>query len=253
MKYSLCIDALFENYDFYDRIKLAADAGLDAIEFWDPADRDTEKIGILADNCGLAVAICTTVDPWGQTLRMNDNYKAVEKRVAESIKKAKAMNCSSLIGLSGDIDSRKNTQKGILIENLKAVSGMCEEEGITLNLEVLNSLIDHKGYYLDCSHEGFEIARCSGSDNIKILYDIYHMQIMEGNIINNMTANIDQIGHIHSAGNPGRNEHYIGEINYPGIIAALDKTDYDGYFGLEYWPTFDDVKSLEKVMAYLKS
>lgn len=251
MKYSLCIEALFEKYDFYDRIKMASDAGLDAIEFWDPSDKDVDKIAGLTQNYGLKVAICTTMTPWD--LRMNENYKKVETAVAESIKRAKAMDCPSLIGLSGDIDSAKDTQKGVLITNLNIVKEMCENADITLNMEILNSYIDHKGYYLDCSHEGFEIVRTVHSDNIKVLFDIYHMQIMEGNIINTMTANIDKIGHIHSAGNPGRNEHYIGEINYPGIITAIENTDYNGYFGLEYWPTFDDVKSLEKVMTYLKS
>lgn len=251
MKYSLCIEALFEKYDFYDRIKMASDAGLDAIEFWDPSDKDVDKIAGLTQNYGLKVAICTTITPWN--LRIADNYKKVEAAVAESIKLAQAMDCPSLIGLAGDIDSAKDTQKGILITNLNILKEMCEGSGITLNMEALNSYIDHKGYYLDCSHEAFEIVRTVHSDNIKVLFDIYHMQIMEGNIINTMTANIDKIGHIHSAGNPGRNEHFIGEINYPSIVAAIEKTDYDGYFGLEYWPTFDDVKSLEKVMAYLKS
>ncbi len=250
MKFSLCIEPIFEKYDFYDRIKIAADCGLDAIEFWDPADKDTDKIGTIAQSCGIDIAICTTVTPWN--LRMNENYTKVEQSVKESIKKAKAMNCSSLIGLSGDIDSAKNTQKGILINNLKLVKDLCEAEGVTLNMEILNSYVDHKGYYLDCSHEGFEIVRCVNSDNIKVLFDIYHMQIMEGNIISTIKANIDKIGHFHSAGVPGRHEHYIGEINYPGIIAEIGKLGYEGYFGLEYWPTFDDKESLEKVIAYMK-
>ena len=250
MKYSLCIEPIFEQYDFYDRIKIAADCGLDAIEFWDPADKDTDKIGAIAAQCGVAVAICTTVTPWD--LRMNGSCKAVEKSVKESIKKAKAMNCPSLIGLSGDIDSAKDTQKGILINNLRVVKDTCEAEGITLNMEILNSYVDHKGYYLDCSHEGFEIVRSVHSDNIKVLFDIYHMQIMEGNIISTIKANIDKIGHFHSAGVPGRHEHFSGEVNYPGIIEQIDKLDYKGYFGLEYWPTFDNKASLEKVMAYLK-
>ena len=250
MKFSLCIEPIFENYDFYDRIKIAADCGLDAIEFWDPSDRDTDKIGSIAANCGVAVAICTTVMPWQK--RMNANYKEVEKSVAESIKKAKAMNCCSLIGLSGDIDSAKNTQKGILMNNLRIVKDMCDAEGVTLNMEILNSYVDHKGYYLDCSHEGFEIVRSVHSDNIKVLFDIYHMQIMEGNIISTVSANIDKIGHFHSAGVPGRHEHYLGETNYPYVIAEIEKLGYEGYFGLEYWPTIDNRAALVKVMTYLK-
>ena len=251
LKYSLCIEPIFENYDFYDRIKIAADAGLDAIEFWDPADRDVDKIAAITQRLNIGVAICTTVTPWA--LRMNESISKVQQSVKESIKKAKAMNCQSLIGLSGEVDCVKNTQKGILINNLIAVKEICESEGVTLNMEMLNSYVDHKGYYLDCSHEGFEIVRCANSENIKVLFDIYHMQIMEGNIISTIKANIDKIGHFHSAGVPGRHELYLGEINYPGIIAEIDKLDYKGYFGLEYWPTLENRASLEKVMAYLKS
>lgn len=127
------------------------------------------------------------------------------------------------------------------------------KEGVTVNMEALNSLVDHKGYYLDSSYMGFEIMKAVGCDNIKLLYDVYHMQIMEGNIIENVLKNIDLIGHFHSAGVPGRHEHFDGDNDYKNILKAINKTTYDRYFGLEYWPTYDHRKSLTDVKNYLSA
>ncbi len=100
---------------------------------------------------------------------------------------------------------------------------------------------------------GFEIVRSVGSNSVKLLYDVYHMQIMEGNIIDTVTRNIDLIGHFHSAGVPGRHEHFNGENDYPNILKAIAATPYSRFFGLEYWPTYDHRQSLKDVLAYLKS
>ena len=124
---------------------------------------------------------------------------------------------------------------------------------MTVNLEALNSLVDHKGYYLDSSAVGFEIVKCVGCDNIKLLYDIYHMQIMEGNIIENITRNIDLIGHIHAAGVPGRHEPHLGENDYRFILKAVEKAGYKGFFGLEYFPSYDSRQSLADVKKYLEA
>jgi len=251
LKFSLCIEPVLEKYDFYDRIKAAKDLGLDAIEFWDTKDKDTGRIGSLAAANNIDIAICCLKDAW--TKRLDLPEKEVIKNVAESISIAKDMGCGSLIGLSGDVLSKNDSQKNILIENLKRVSDILMKENITLDIEALNSIVDHKGYYLDSSYTGFEIVRAVGCPNIKLLYDVYHMQIMEGNIVGSITRNIEYIGHFHSAGVPGRNEHFNGENNYPRIIEEIGKTNYSGYFGLEYWTTYDDEKSISDVLRYLKS
>jgi len=233
LRISLCIEPVLEEFDFYDRIKVAKELGLDAIEFWDIADKDVSKIGRLAEENNIDVSICCLKNAWKN--RLNLPAQCVIENVKESIKLAKEMGCKSLIGISGDVESRTNSQKNKLIENLKRLSDILMKEGVTLNIEVLNSLVDHKGYYLDSTYLGFEIVKSVNCPNIKILYDIYHTQIMEGNIIENIKSNIDFIGHFHSAGVPGRNEHFKGEINYTNILKEINKTGYDGYFGLEYW------------------
>ena len=120
---------------------------------------------------------------------------------------------------------------------------------MVLLLEPLNVLVDHKGYFLYRSDEAFEILREVNSPDIKLLFDIYHQQITEGNLIRNIVANIDLIGHFHVAGNPGRNEPYIGEINYVEVFKAADEAGYTGYAGLEFWAKGDIEESLKNCLA----
>ena len=250
IKFSLCIEPVLTEIDFYDRIKAAAELGLDAIEFWDPAGKDVSKIGRLAAENKIAVAICCVQGAWDN--RMNLPSHLIVKNVTESIKIAKEMGCNSLIALSGEIEGKADSQKNILIENLKRVSDVLVKENVTLNLEALNSLVDHKGYYLDSSAVAFEIVKSVGCDNVKILYDVYHMQIMEGNVIDNVRKNIDYIGHFHSAGVPGRHEHFLGENDYSNILKIIDGCSYNKFFGLEYWPTYDHRQSITDVLKHLK-
>ncbi|NJD04155.1 MAG: TIM barrel protein [Ruminiclostridium sp.] len=250
IKFSLCIEPVLAEIDFYDRIKVAAELGLDAIEFWDTEGRDVSRIGRLATENNLKVAICCVKGAWSK--RMNLPAPFVVENVKESVRLAKEMGCNSLIALSGDVEGKADSQKNILIENLKRVADILVKEDVTLNLEALNSLVDHKGYYLDSSSIGFEIVKCVGCDHIKILFDVYHMQIMEGNIIENITKNTGVIGHFHSAGVPGRHEHFNGENDYHSILNTVDKSGYNRFFGLEYWPTYDNKQSIADVMKYLK-
>ena len=249
-KFSLCIEPVLEKYDLCDRVKIAAELGYDAIEFWDPSDKDIKKIGETAQKNNIKVSICCVNKAWD--IRMNFPKDEVIANIKKSVEMAKILGTKSMIGLSGDVGENDGRQTEVLIENLKAVSEILEKEDITLCLEALNSLVDHKGYYLDSAKLGFDIVKAVGSKNVKLLYDIYHMQIMEGNIIDTINNNIGLIGHFHSAGVPGRNEHMNGENDYHNILKAIDKTGYDRFFGLEYWTTYDPEQSVKDCLAYLK-
>ena len=250
MKYSLCIEPVWEKVDFYDRIKLAKDAGMDAIEFWDPADYDCKKIGNIAANAGIPISDCCINKAW--TIRMSWPWEVVGPNVDLSLNYAEDLGTKTLIGLSDDLKGHADCEKIALIENLKRAAEKAEKKGVTIVLEALNSNYNHKGYWLDSAYVGFEIVKAVNSPNIKLLYDVYHMQLMEGNLINTITDNIKLIGHFHSAGVPGRNELRGTEVNYPAVIAAADKAGYDKYFGFEYWPTFDDTESVKDNLAYVK-
>lgn len=249
-KFSLCIEPVFPELDFYDRIQAAAELGCNAIEFWDPVERDTARIGKLAAQYGLSVAICCLKNAWSN--RVNGPVAQLLPNLVESARIAKDMGCHSLIALSGDVDEGGGAQKLALVDNLKRLAEAAEREGVTICLEALNSRVDHKGYYLDSARTGFEIMQKVGSQRVKLLYDVYHMQIMEGNLIQTITENIAFIGHFHSAGVPGRHELFDGEIQYPHVIKAIDGAGYQGFFGLEYWPTYDHHRSVKDVLDYIK-
>ena len=253
MKFSLCIEPVFENLNFYDRIVKAKELGCDAIEFWDPwvgGEVDPKKIGEVAAKAGIPVAACCLNQAW--TYRMNFPWEVVKANVEKSLEIAKQIGCKTMIGLSGELECKTDSQKILLVENLKRTADLVEKEGVTIVIEALNSLYNHKGYYLDSSYVGFEIVKAVNSPSIKLLYDCYHMQLMEGNLTNQITENIQYIGHFHSAGVPGRHELHKGETNYPFVIEAAEKAGYDRYFGFEYWPTYDNDESLRDILKYVR-
>ena len=253
-KYSLCIEAVLnEEVDFYDRIQVAKDLGFDAVEFWDTADKDIAKIAKLSAQHNIPVAICCVKNAWNDLYRMSEDPARVLKNVTESAKIAKDMGCKSLIGLSGDVKGHAYDETTALIGNLQRCAEVLEKEGVTLNVEALNSIVDHKGYWLDSSFVGFNIMKAVNSPCVKLLYDCYHMQIMEGNLVQNITGNIANIGHFHSAGVPGRNELMGGETNYEKVIKTVDSLGYDRYFGLEYWTSYASMDSLKDTITYLKN
>ena len=133
----------------------------------------------------------------------------------------------------------------ICAEGLKQIVGVAEREKVTLCLELLNSKVDHPDYQCDHTAWGVELCRRVGSERFKLLYDIYHMQIMEGDVIRTIQQNHAYIGHYHTGGNPGRAEiDATQELNYPAIIRAIVATGYRGFVGQEFIPKRDPVKSL---------
>ena len=252
MKYSICIEPLFEDIPFEDRIKLVSKIGFKTIEFWDPGEKDLD---IIKKNCNLhkvSISDCTLNNPWGNK-RLNVDTEIFIANFEATIPMIKKINCNKVICLTGEIEKYKSIkdQRARVIANLKEASKIADREDIYIVLEALNSYVDHKDYFLDSSKLGFDIIKEVNHERVKLLYDIYHMQIMEGNIISTIKENIEFIGHFHSAGIPGRHELFTGEINYTNVLEAIENLGYTGYFGLEYWPSMDSTKSLIKTAKFL--
>ena len=252
-KYSLCIEPVLPEVDFYDRIAIAAELGFDAIEFWDPKGKDIPRIARLASRHHIPVSICGMLDGWANCVDApSGKFVDSARRTAEL---AGDLDCHSMIALTGQagqsgLDSA--AQKAALVENLKRAAEVVEPLGITLCVEALNTFVDHAGYFLNSSRLGFEVVREVGSPFVTLLYDIYHMQIMEGNVIATIDKNVSAIGHFHSAGVPGRHELFNNELDYHTIVKAVDAAGYGRYFGLEYWPTYDSRQSLADTLKYLQ-
>ena len=137
-----------------------------------------------------------------------------------------------------------------MADGLRRVAPYAEKRGVNLNIELLNSKIDHPGY--QCDHSAWGVAVCErvNSPRVKLLFDIYHMQIMEGDVIRNIRENIGWIGHFHTAGNPGRRDMDDDqELNYAGICRAIAASGYDGYVGHEFQPKGDVLEALRRAFA----
>ncbi len=133
------------------------------------------------------------------------------------------------------------------VAGLKRITPLAERLGVTVCMELLNSKVDHKDYMCDRTPWGAELVRQVGSPRFKLLYDIYHMQIMEGDVIRTIRDNFDAIGHYHTAGVPGRNEIDAGqELQYPAIMRAIADLGYTGFIGQEFIPKRDAMRSLEE-------
>jgi len=164
----------------------------------------------------------------------------------ENIKAAADYEWPNVITMAGD---RKGISDEEGMDNchaiLKEAVKIAEDHGVTICMELLNSRVNHPGYMCDKSAWGFELCRRVNSPRFKMLYDIYHMQIMEGDLIATIRKNIQYIGHFHTAGVPGRHElDENQEIYYPAVMRAIVETGYDGYVAHEYTPTRDSVESL---------
>jgi len=169
--------------------------------------------------------------------------------VEKAVNYAKMVSCDTIIMVPGNLIPGWNIERHRreAVASLKQLAPIVEKAGITLVLEPLNSKVDHKGIYCDSSSEAFRVIEEVGSRNIKILYDVYHMQIMEGNLIETIQNNHHMIGYYHLAKVPGRFEPIGGEVNFPAILEAIEHTGYKGFVGLEYKPSVEYMKCLENM------
>ncbi|WP_123537664.1 hydroxypyruvate isomerase family protein [Halosimplex salinum] len=244
---SVCVEMVYDDEPFEARIERAAAAGADAVEFWGWREKDLDAIDDAAAEAGVPVVGCVA----GGTLTDPAEADDAVETIRESIAMADERDIPTLIATTGpDQDGLdRETQHENIVDVLSRVAPDAEAADVTLVLEPLNTEVDHPGYFLTTAEEGFEIVDEVGSPNVRLLYDAYHQQVTEGNLIQTMTENVDRIGHVHVADVPGRHEPGSGELNYGNVFAALDDAGYDGYVGCEFSPTGDPDEAMADVLA----
>jgi hydroxypyruvate isomerase len=249
MNFSVCVDSVFTGVEMNSALEQVKACGFGFFEFWGWKNRDLEAIKKRADALGLSCgSICTS------SFRRNDPASREEflAGLKESIPAARKLGAKFLITQSGeDTGAVRPFQHKSIVAGLKAAAQVLKGTGITLLLEPLNTKVDHKGCYLESSGEGFEIIDETASKSVRLLFDIYHQQISEGDVIRRITDNLDKIGYVHAAGNPGRHELDSGELDYIRIFKAMEAAGYNGNAGLEYFPLGDPAGSLKKLRALL--
>ena len=261
MKASVCIEMIFTEYPFLQRIERAAEAGFDAVEFWSWDNKDLPAISAAVARTGLVIAAFQA--NLGGTLVHPEQRDGFVVSIQKSLEKAQLLKAPNIILLTDELGDDRTVRFQFpelsteqkyesVLGGLRVLAPMAEEAGINLLLEPLNTRVDHPGFFLNSSRLGFELVRLLKSPRVKVLYDIYHMQLMEGNLTSTLLANLPLVGHLHVADVPGRKAPGAGEINYPNLLAALARAGYAGYVGMEYYPANDKMEELSRVVEMVK-
>ncbi len=244
MRPCVVLPCFFSYGSFEDHVRTIARLGYDACEIYDWRSLNFESaVRALSDTGVSLLSMCTT------EFRLNNPAfsGAYLTALRQSARAARELGAKMLITQVGqDTGEMHNRQRDAIISTLKKAKSILEEHGIILMIEPLNTLYDHKGYFLSSSMEAFDIVREVDSPFVKMVFDIYHQQVTEGNVLNNILGNLDLIAHLHAAGNPGRIELQLGENDYRLIFDRIDKAGYTGACGLEYHPTLGAEESLKR-------
>jgi len=227
--------------DFCQAVK---QMGIESVELLDAKDWPTVK------KHGLICAMCNGPDQIGYGWNRVEHHEKLLKGFEEAIPKVAEFGFPNIITFSGnrkgmsDEEGLKNCAAG-----LKKLMPIAEKHKVTVILELLNSKVNHKDYMADHTAWGVALCQQVGSERLKLLYDIYHMQIMEGDIIRTIKDSHAFIGHYHTGGNPGRNEiDDSQEIYYPAVMKAIVATGYKGFVGQEFVPKRDPLTSLRQAV-----
>jgi hydroxypyruvate isomerase len=237
LKQSVCAPILKPTEIPYETfIPQIANIGYVGIEFWNYPE-EIDLIHDLALEHGLIIPVINGHASIEEGMNDPSQHDRILKELEVNLKVASKYDVHGVICFAGSVNPDRSREESIhnCVNCLSKIAPMARDLGVLLNLELLNSLVDHPGYECDNSAFGVEVVTQVNHPNVKLLFDIYHMQIMEGNIITNMTENIDWIGHVHTAGVPGRFDFDDEqEINYRGIMKALAKAEYNHYIGHEF-------------------
>ena len=222
-------------------IREAANIGYKSVEmlsqeYWDFVRENGMRVAIIVGHKSL---------PDG--LNKRENHNRIEQELLANIELAAANDIPGLICLSGNREGKSDKEgRDNTIEGLLRVTKTAEENGVNLCIELLNSKVNHPDNQSDHTAWGVSVCKGVNSPRVKLLYDIYHMQIMEGDLIRTIRDNIEFIGHFHTAGNPGRHDlDDMQEIYYPGVMRAIAETSYNLYVGHEFTPKGDAFAAMQ--------
>jgi len=254
---AVLIDLFFCDRQFSERIKLISECGYSYIETWRGSDANELK-EMYSIGKSVHVDLISIVMNFAVENEVAPISRENKQRFLEQIDRysdnALAAGCKQGIVTAGQSIPGRNysEQRAALVDVLCLAGEKSAAKGFSLNLEALNTEIDHPGYFLSNPFECAAIVKEIAMKNVKMLYDIYHMGIMTGNLLAFIEQNINWIGHFHAAGIPGRHEPCESEINLPYICRTLERLNYRGYLGLEYFPSLESGLSLRQTRTLLE-
>jgi hydroxypyruvate isomerase len=252
------LSMMFAEHEFLDRFEAAARAGFSAVEYLFPYAHPKEAILERLRQHGLEQALFNLPpgdwDAGERGLAIHpDRVSEFRDGVGRAIDYATALGCKRLHAMAGVAPSGVHPARlrEIYVQNLKYAAEQAAKVGITMLIEPINSR-DVPGYYLVTSTQALAVIGAVGISNLRLQYDIYHAQIMEGDIAHTLERNLGVIGHIQIADTPGRHEPGTGEINYGFLLGFMDKVGYAGWVGCEYRPLAGTLEGLGWARSYLR-
>ena len=257
MFFGACIDTLYTELPWEQRFAAAKADGFDCVEFWDWRKIDLQETKRRADEAGIWIsgfngdADFSLIDP-----NERDQYLDYLRQSLETAKTLGAPSVTIHSNALGEGGIVVNHYDGLpdevklcaMYETLRRAAQLAREYDALLNLEALNVYTDHVGNYLKYTKTGAQLVRLVGSPHLKLLYDVYHMQINEGRICDTLSEYINCIGHVHIADAPGRHEPGTGEINYANVLRHLERLGYRGAVGCELFPLEDTATAVKAIM-----
>ncbi|MBZ9676958.1 hydroxypyruvate isomerase [Mesorhizobium sp. ES1-1] len=241
-RFSANVSMLFGEYDFLDRFDAAAAAGFKGVEYIGPYDHAPDVVaGRLNKNALTQVLFNLPAGDWSKGERgiavLPDRVPEFRQGIAKVITYAQALGCQQVNCLAGiaPAGADRKLLEDVFVENLAFAAETLEQAGIRLLIEPINTR-DIPGFFLNYAEQAMALIDRVGSTNLFLQYDIYHMQIMQGDLARTIEANLGRIAHIQLADNPGRHEPGTGEINFPFLFEHIDRIGYSGWVGAEYKP-----------------
>ncbi len=241
-KFAANLTMMYNEIEFLDRFEAAAKAGFKGVEYLFPYGFGKEDLAERLQQYGLTQVLHNLpAGDWGAGERgiacLPERVGEFQDGVGQAIEYAQTLGCKQINCLAGltPQGASPDTVRETFVSNLKFAADKLGEVGIRLLIEPINTR-DIPGFYLTGTQQALEVIDATGSNNIGLQYDIYHMQIMEGDLATTIETNLSRIDHMQLADNPGRHEPGTGEINYPFLFGFIDKLGYDGWIGCEFKP-----------------
>jgi len=256
-KFAANLTMMYNEVDFLNRFEAAAKSGFEGVEYLFPYPFGKEELAERLQRHGLTQVLHNMpAGDWVAGERglacLPDRIGEFQDGVGQAIEYARTLGCLQINCLAGltPVGADADRVQETFVSNLKFAADALGAVGIRLLIEPINTR-DIPGFYLTGTQQALDVITATGSDNIALQYDIYHMQIMEGDLAPTIQANLARIEHMQLADNPGRHEPGTGEINYPFLFDFIDGLGYQGWIGCEYKPAADTTDGLGWIKPYL--
>ena len=255
---SACIEPMYAELPFLERFRAAKADGFDFVEFWSWTDKDLPAVRAAAEDAGIGIsgfngdAELSLIDPAQRQAYLDFLRRSVDAAVQVGARSLTLH--SNGLGPGGRVICSYPELSGTvklcaMFDPLRACAEIAEDAGIRMNLEPLNITTDHAGNFLTSTRMAAELTDLIGSPMLRVLYDVYHMQLNEGSLCDHIRAYGSRFGHVHIADAPGRHEPGTGEIFFPAVLRCLEDAGYDGLIGFELVPAASTAQAVGAIRS----